>query len=135
METGLQVGPRIWKATELLESRAFLNGNAGYGWITDLIFTTGGELHAVVVNADATYGGGYYAYPYYGYGLGYRYGWRPGAPYYNLGYDKSDIVNLKTKFDAKKMNDQIVIQNHDGNDAAATIGAASDEKKSRRDGN
>lgn len=131
VETGLNVGPRIWKATELLESRAALNGNVGYGWISDLIFTTGGDLHAIVVNADAAYRGGYYAYPYYGYGLGYGYGWRAGAPYYNLGYDKADIVNLKTKFDPKKMNDQIVMQNRDGKDNAATTGAASDKESKK----
>lgn len=128
VESGLQVGPGIWKATELLESRAALNGNVGYGWISDLIFTTGGDLHAVVVNADAMYRGGYYAYPYYGYGLGYGYGWRAGAPHYNLGYDKTDIVNLKTKFDDKKMNDRIVMKHYDGKDDAATTGAAPDDR-------
>ena len=130
VESGLRVGPRIWKATELLQTRALLNGNVGYGWISDLIFTTGGNLHAVVVNADATYRGGYYAYPYYGFGIGY--GWMPGAARYNLGYDKADVVNLKTQFDDDKMNERIVMQNRDGKDDAATTGAAPDRTGTKK---
>ena len=129
VESGLQLGPRIWKATELLESRALLNGNVGYGWISDLIFMTDGNLHAVVVNADATYRGGYYAYPYRGFG----YGWMPGYPHYNLGYDKADVVNLKTQFDEDKMNDRIVMQNRDGKDDAATTGAAPDNRRTGKE--
>jgi sporulation protein YlmC with PRC-barrel domain len=121
-------GWQLWKASDLLEDYAYLNENVGYGWVSDLIFTAEGDLHAVVVNADAVYGGGYYAYPYYGYG----YGWYPGAPYYYLGYDRDDVVNMSEAFDYDQMKDQVAMKNKDG---AATTGSGSannqDNKKSK----
>jgi hypothetical protein len=121
VESDLRTGARIFKATELLNDYTFLNNNVGYGWISDLVFTTDGNLHAVVVNADPTFRGGYYAYPFYGYG----YGWTPGAPYYNLGYDETDLADLDELFDYDRMNDRIVMQNG-AKDGAATTGFGSD---------
>ena len=121
VESGVATGPRIWKASELLGDYAHLNGYIGYGWISDLIFTNEGDLHAVVVNADPTYGGGNYAFPYYGYG----YAWHPGAPYYNLRYNKEDVTNL-AKFDHDKMKDRMAMQN----DAPQNTGSASGAAKS-----
>jgi hypothetical protein len=103
VDDDLRTGPRVWKATDILNSNANLADNVGYGWISDLIFTSTGNLHAVVVNANATYGGGYYAYPYN------RYGWTPGAPY-NLGYDRNEIQSVP-RFDYGRMNNNLVIEN------------------------
>ncbi|WP_137391205.1 PRC-barrel domain-containing protein [Rhodoligotrophos defluvii] len=115
VEDDLQTGPRIWKATELLNDDAYLNDDIGYGYVSDLIFTTDGNLHAVVVSADAAYGGGYYAYPYYGYG----YGWAPGSPYYDLGYDREEIATLE-RFDYDKLKPTV-----DMEDDAITTGSTS----------
>ncbi len=45
-----------------------------------------GEVQAVIVNANAAFGRGYYSYPYYGYGPGYGYG-----PSYDLPYGEADV--------------------------------------------
>jgi hypothetical protein len=123
VEDDLLTGPRVWKATEFLDDRAFLNGWDAYGWVTDLIFTNDGKLHAVIANADAGFEGGDYAFPYYGYG----YGWTPGAPYYNLYYGRADIADLEP-FDRDKMNDQIAMQNGAGSNQ--TTGSTSGSKQS-----
>jgi hypothetical protein len=73
-----------------------LQGGANYGFVRDLIVSKDGELKAVIVRPDVSYDhmGGYYAYPYYGYGLGYDYSWNPGNDYYDLPFGKSDIAHL-----------------------------------------
>ncbi|WP_197521089.1 PRC-barrel domain-containing protein [Bradyrhizobium icense] len=87
----LSSGPRIWKASEILEDEAVLNGFVRYGSVSDLIFTSDAQLHAVVVSPYAAYRGGYRAFPYYG----YAYGWAPWYPAYHLGYNRDDVVNLQ----------------------------------------
>jgi sporulation protein YlmC with PRC-barrel domain len=94
----LLTGPRVWKATELLDDYAVLTGGIGYGYVDDLIFVDGGQLHAVVVDPAADYGPGPYAYPYYG----YAYGWYPGAPNYDLRYSKDQVAVIDT-FDPEQM--------------------------------
>jgi hypothetical protein len=121
VESDLATGARVWKATELIGDDAFLNDNAGYGNITDLVFTSDGNLHAVVVNAYAGYGGGYRAFPFYG----YRYGWSPGYPNYYLGYDRNDIAVLPI-LDFDKMNNDVTMKNE-----VTTTGSGSEPDKSR----
>ena len=72
--------PRGWRATELIDDYVTLGEGQRYGWVEDLVFDQAGRLEAVVV--DAAYGAAYgpYAYPFYGYG----YGFRPGYNYYGL---------------------------------------------------
>lgn len=119
LESDLATGPRIWKATELLGDDSFLNGKEGYGNISDLIFTTDGNLHAVVVTSYAGYGGGYRAFPYYGYG----YGWEPGYPAYYLGYGRHDVQNME-QFDYNRMNGRVAMENR-----ATTTGQGGDGSK------
>jgi len=85
-------GPREWRATELIGDYVNLKKDIRYGHVRDLIISKDGELKAVIVNPDVGYGryGGYYAYPYYGYG----YGWDPGHHYYDLPFGKTDIAGL-----------------------------------------
>jgi sporulation protein YlmC with PRC-barrel domain len=97
--------PRDWRASELIRSYVTLKGNVHYGYVRDLIVSKDGQLQAVIVSADVSYGygsggyaGDYYAYPFYGYphGLGYGHhnGWNPGDQYYNLPYGEADIAEL-----------------------------------------
>lgn len=99
VNSDLVTGPRVWKATELLDDYAILTGGIGYGYVDDMIFIEDGKLHAVVVDPAVGYGPGPYAYPYYG----YAYGWYPGAPYSDLGYGEADVAVIDT-FDAEQMN-------------------------------
>lgn len=94
----LLTGPRVWKASELLDDYAILTGGIGYGYVDDLIFVEGGRLHAVIVDPAVGYGPGPYAYPYYG----YAYGWHPGASFYDLGYTEDEIAVIDT-FDPDRM--------------------------------
>lgn len=84
-------GPKIWKSNEIIGDTAVLNGRVPYGTVDDLIFSSDGRIHAIVVGAYARYRGGYRAYPFYG----YPYGWAPAYPVYNLGYDPDDVLNLQ----------------------------------------
>jgi len=112
-----QLGPRAWRASELIGDLAripFEEGAAqgddtqqtqtgqtgrmmqyrGYGYVQDLIFRDG-EVAATVVDRNAGYGtGGRYAYPYFG----YNYGWYPGSRYYDLPYDEGE-ANEAQRFD------------------------------------
>ncbi|MFD2816728.1 PRC-barrel domain-containing protein [Paracoccus aerius] len=73
----VDTGRRVWRAGELIGDYARLkdgNGFTNYGYIDDLIVRDG-KVAAVVVSPDVAWGGGgYYAYPYYG----YDHGWNPG---------------------------------------------------------
>jgi hypothetical protein len=100
----LLTGPRVWKATDLIDDYALLATSLAYGYVDDLIFTNDGMLHAVVVEPDASYAGGPYAFPYYG----YAYGWYPGSPYYALPYDQDEITVIDT-FDAEKMSNDVAM--------------------------
>jgi hypothetical protein len=105
VDSDLATGPRAWKATELIGDDAFMTDYAGYGGVRDLIFTQDGNLHAVVVNAYAGYGGGYRAFPYYG----YSYGWNPSYSNYYLGYGPDEVAELPA-FDYDEMNDNVAMQ-------------------------
>lgn len=118
VESDLTTGPRIWRATELIGDYSFLTGDVGHGNVHDLIFTDDGKLHAVIVNAYAGYGGGYYAFPYYGYG----YGWHPGYAAYYTGYGRNEIADLE-RFDYRKMNRNVA---DDQRGQGATTGRATE---------
>lgn len=88
----VEEGPRSWRVNELIGDNVMFSDESGYGIVYDLLFEQDGTLQSVVVNPSIGYGvGGYYAYPYYG----YDYGYDPGSPYYNLGYDRDDIAGLQ----------------------------------------
>ena len=62
-----------------------------YGYVSDVIIKDG-RIAATVVDAASTYGPGYYAYPYFGYG--YDRNWEPGAEYYDLPYSDEEVGEL-----------------------------------------
>ena len=88
-------GPEV-RATETIVDYVTLEGVVHYGYVRDLSISKGGELKAVIVRPDVGYGrmSGYYAYPYYGYGMGYNYAWNPGNDHYDLPFGKTDIAHL-----------------------------------------
>ena len=46
----------------------------------------------MVVSPDVAWGGGgYYAYPYYG----YDHGWNPGREFYDLPYERTEVEALE----------------------------------------
>ena len=96
MPDKVAIGARQWRATELMGDYVNLQGGAHYGFVRDLIISKEGVLKAVIVRPDVSYDhtNGYYAYPYYGYGMGYDYTWNPGNNYYELPYGKTDIAHL-----------------------------------------
>ncbi|WP_324765460.1 PRC-barrel domain-containing protein (plasmid) [Sinorhizobium meliloti] len=88
-----ELGPRAWRASELIGDLARIRENnqyRGYGYVSDLIFSEGRVL-ATIIDRDAGYGlRGPYALPYYG----YRYGWTPGNRYYDLPYNREDASRI-----------------------------------------
>lgn len=87
----VETGPRSFRATELIGDYTSLTDNRGYGIVNDLVFDADGALEAVVVNRSGSSGGGYQAYPYYG----YDYGFDPGRDYYDLPYADDDLGALE----------------------------------------
>jgi hypothetical protein len=129
----LVTGPRVWKATDLIDDYALLTGSEAYGYVEDLIFTNDGELHAVVVDEDLRYGGGLRAFPYYGYG----YGWYPGSPYYALPYGRSDLAVIDT-FDFERMSDDVAMSGTaelSSDRPAATGSVEAEDEPENADGN
>ncbi len=83
-------GQREWRADELIGDYVSLDDSpveGDYGTVNDIMFTRDGEVDSVVVNASYRYGGGFYNYPYRGYG----YGFTPGVSTYGLGYGTTAI--------------------------------------------
>ncbi|WP_188716016.1 PRC-barrel domain-containing protein [Paracoccus acridae] len=99
----VDTGRRVWRAGELIGDYARLkdgDGFANYGYIDDLIVRDG-KVAAVVVSPDVGWGGGgYYAYPYYG----YDHGWNPGSGFYDLPYERDEVEALEP-FDIEQIHD------------------------------
>jgi len=102
VDDDVEVGPRAWRATELIDDYVRLSDGTNYGYVDDLIIKDG-KVAAVVVKPDVAYGvGGPYAYPYYGYGAG----WRPGLDYYEMPYRSTDVTDRET-FDYGALDDDV----------------------------
>lgn len=90
------VSEKAFRASDILDEYVTLEDGTGYGYVTDLVFSKGGELSSVVVSPDAGFGGadyagGSYAYPYYG----YDYGYDPLATGWTLPYAESDVLDYQ----------------------------------------
>ncbi len=83
------VGAREFRLSELRGDYVRLMYGPGFGQVQDVVFNQNGQAIAVLVTRDVTYGGGIYAYPYYGYG----YGWRPGWAYYAIPFERVDLAS------------------------------------------
>lgn len=86
----VESGPRAFRATELIGDYVALDGMNDYGYVNDLVFDKAGALQSVVVNQNSMLGGGYRAYPYYG----YDHGFDPGLDRYQLPYEQNEIDAL-----------------------------------------
>jgi hypothetical protein len=66
VEEDFKAGPRLWKATALLDDFVVLDSNAPYGYVTDLIFDDSSRLLSVVANSASRDLGIYdvYAFPW-----------------------------------------------------------------------
>ncbi|NYS62031.1 PRC-barrel domain-containing protein [Vreelandella salicampi] len=87
-------GTRIWKLTDLLDDYASVGEGNGYGYVDNVLFKEDGEIQAVVIEADSSYGGEPYAYPFHGFDTG----WDPSYSTYTLPYDEADLDDA-TAFD------------------------------------
>ncbi|MFN7023486.1 MAG: PRC-barrel domain-containing protein [Pseudorhizobium sp.] len=102
-----EVGPRAWRASELIGDIVRVRGGAAprtlaygpYGYVEDLIFNDG-KLTAAVVDLDPA-GPEEVAYPFYG----YEYGWTPGNPYYDLPYDRDEAATIEP-FEVDRLNER-----------------------------
>lgn len=121
-----ELGPRAWRASELIGDIARIRGDEGntagqqtgqaqdgtavspnrqtayqgYGYVNDLVFDNG-RIVAAVVDRDAGYGTrGRFAYPFYGYG----YGWAPGSRYYDMPYSRGEATAIEP-FDEDRLNE------------------------------
>lgn len=83
-------GTRIWKLTDLIDDYAGVGEGNGYGYVDNVLFTEEGNIQAVVIEADSSYGGGSYAYPFHGFDTG----WDPSYSTYTLPYDEADLDNV-----------------------------------------
>jgi len=92
------VGPKLWRVSEVIGDYAYLSDRQGYGFIRDVIVSPEGDVRAVIINAQSTYGGGYRAFPYRGtrYTMG---------PYYSTGYSASQVMALP-EFDYERLAQQ-----------------------------
>jgi sporulation protein YlmC with PRC-barrel domain len=96
MHGKVAITQREWRATELIGDYVNLQGASPYGSVRDLIISRDGALKAVIVKPDVDYGRemGYYAFPFYGYGMSYDYAWNPANDSYDLPFGKTDIVHV-----------------------------------------
>lgn len=90
-EGEVETGERAWRATELINDYVSLEDNRRYGMVQDLIFSEDGEVEAILVYPDVTFGeGGPAPYPFYGYDDGFD----PGSDTYELPYTADEIQKL-----------------------------------------
>lgn len=92
-------GSRVWKLSDLINDYASIGEGKGYGYVDNVLFSQDGKVQAVIIEADEAYGGGTYAYPFYG----YSYGWDPSYSAYTLPYDEADLTDMSA-FDYEQYN-------------------------------
>ncbi|MDN4986293.1 PRC-barrel domain-containing protein [Bradyrhizobium sp. WYCCWR 13022] len=81
-----QPEPHEFSISKVIGDYARLQAGQGYGYISDLVFDSGGKLAAVVISCEASAGGGTYAFPY----PGETGRWSPKLSYYGLPYVTAD---------------------------------------------
>lgn len=89
-----------WRISKLIGGYAY-PADAGYDRVEDVVINPAGEVLAVVVDPDVTYGlDGYYAWPFYG----FDYGFDPGLDYYEVPYGEDEVAELEP-FDYEVFDD------------------------------
>lgn len=98
---GVTVLPREFRLTELVGDYARLQTGNGYGYVTDVVFSSDGRMIAVLVTRDAAAGGGTYAFPY----PGTTGRWDPSVNYYGLPFvTESQAQEVGLRVDLKRFN-------------------------------
>jgi sporulation protein YlmC with PRC-barrel domain len=77
----------VYRGNELLGEFIRLKDGVPYGYVDDIVFSSNGQIQAIVARPDRRYGYGAYAYPYYGMSRG--------LGYYNMPYGRTDISGLR----------------------------------------
>lgn len=87
--------------TEVVGDYARLQAGQAYGYVSDVIFTKGGRMLAVLVARDGVAGGGTYAF---GFPKEPDGRWSPAAGYYGLPYKTSEQAsNAAVRIDTKRI--------------------------------
>ncbi|UPJ56917.1 PRC-barrel domain-containing protein [Bradyrhizobium sp. 192] len=81
--------PHEFSVSKVIGDYARLQAGQGYGYVSDLVFDSGGKLAAVVISREASAGGGTYAFPY----PGQTGRWSPKLSYYGLPYVTAEQAN------------------------------------------
>ncbi|WP_063993356.1 PRC-barrel domain-containing protein [Bradyrhizobium sp.] len=84
-----QAEPHEFSVSKVIGDYARLQAGQGYGYVSDLVFDSGGKLAAVVISREASVGGGTYAFPY----PGQTGRWSPKLSYYGLPYVTPEQAN------------------------------------------
>ncbi|MGY2464012.1 PRC-barrel domain-containing protein [Vreelandella sulfidaeris] len=90
VDDDVETGSGVWKLTDVLNDYATVGEGVGYGYVDNILFSREGEVQAIIVEPDNSYGAGPYGYPYYGYG----YGWDPGQTSYYLQYGEDEVGEM-----------------------------------------
>jgi len=90
VEDFFETGPYIWKATSLLDDYVVLEDEEPFGYVTDVVFSDGGKLIAVVAAESRRDidGRGVFAFPWD------NREWRPQFDHFTLRHTKEDIARL-----------------------------------------
>ena len=75
--------PTEFAVSEIIGDYARLQAGQGYGYVSDAVFTRGGDLKAVLITREARAGGGTFAFGFPEHPVGR---WNAGATYYGLPY-------------------------------------------------
>ncbi len=92
VEDDVDAGAGVWKLTDLLDDYATVGDGIGYGYIDNILFSREGDVQAVIVETGADFGGGTYAYPFYG----YDHGWNPGQTAYYTQYNEDEVGDMES---------------------------------------
>ena len=99
---GVTTLPREFRVTEVMGDYARLQSGYGWGYVSDVVFTRDGRLVAVLVNREASAGGGAFAFPF----RGIDSPWDPGWSYYGLPFataNQAEAAGLRV--DPRRFNE------------------------------
>jgi hypothetical protein len=80
---GIPEEPSEFAVSEVIGDNARLQAGQGYGYVSDVVFSSDGNMSAVLVTREARAGGGTFAF---GFPKSPIAQWNPGASYYGLPY-------------------------------------------------
>lgn len=118
----VQTGAREFRFSELKDDAVTLRDGTRYGQVDDLVVTRGGDVKAMVVDADFENARGAYAYPYSPDAFAFD------RNTYTLPYDRAQVVTVRP-FSYAAMN---IAEPRAGTGATGSTGAAGQERGGTR---